>query len=214
MKKLVLISAILLFSNVLVGQIKQGQRILGGQFSVDYSNERSKTVNGTKLYENDFVFSASPSFAILVSNEWAIGAGVGYHRRDRVSEVFMRDNGEIGTVENLFESYGASLYAQRYFKLSRSLFSKIQINANVNYAESEYIDYTSSRPEKSIYRSLGLSAVPGFGYFLNHNLALTLDWSALHYSYSIPAGGNDRVVHDISFDLNLGSVFFGLDYFF
>ncbi len=214
MKKLVLISAILLFSNVLAAQIKQGQRILGGQFSVDYSNESFKDFSGTRLYENDFVFSASPSFAILVSNEWAIGAGVGYYRRDRVSEVFIFDNGEIGIEEYLFENYSATLYAQRYFKLSRSLFSKLQINANVNYAESKDINLSSSRPEKNFHRSLGLSVVPGFGYFLNRNLALTLDWSALRYSYRIPAGGNDRVIHDISFDLNLGSVFFGLDYFF
>lgn len=212
MLKYVYIAAFTFVSLALNAQINAGSKSLGGQLFLNLDADKNTFNDTLSLEGNYFSFGFNPSFSYFISDEWAIGGFLSYGHSKSTNEGY---GGPVAGIQESTSSenrYGLGFFVQRYYKLSRSLYFRTQLAASARFRENEW-RAPNREPSRSKSREVSSAISPGFSYFVNRDLALTLDWTALRYTYRDP-GNSDRTSHDIDFRLNMSAVGFGLEWFF
>jgi len=212
MVKSLFLSILSFMSMTLVAQINDGTVALGGQLYVSNNVGNSRVNDSIRQKDQTFSLGFNPSFRFFMNKEWALGGFLSYHYSNRQDESYRGPVLGIQEARFIRNSYGAGLFAERYVKLGRSLYFRTRLSLSANYAQNE--DQRVFDEQKTRYKSRQLIAAisPGFSYFVQQNLALTVDWTALRYLYS-NRGNNVTISHDIDLRLNMSSVGFGVEWF-
>lgn len=208
-----------LFALILLGlslnaQINSGTKVLGGQVSLDFDAGKEQFSDTSALDNNHFGIDVSPSFSVFVTDNWAIGGNLSYGYEERINQFYVPS---LKIEERKYQTftYGLGIHARRYFRLSKACYFTSQVRTSIFYLElsSKRTD-NNLNDRSSIIRQLSASFRPGINYFLNRQLAITLEWNALNYTYSATTEDYLTTNHSLSFNLNISSFGVGLDYFF
>lgn len=212
MKKALLIAGLCLLHSFIYGQIRGGEKSLGGNLYFHFDNGKNLLNDSMSLADQSLGFGLNPHFSFFLNKDWAIGGFLSYHHRENVNQSLIGFN-QIGDYKSIFNTYGAGIFTQRYFKLGGSVYFRTAFKCAYGYSHTQRINPRLGTNRTSIYRNLSTNLSPAFSYFIKPDLALTIDWSALRYAYSVQ-DNSDRITHDLDFNLNMRSVGFGMEWFF
>jgi opacity protein-like surface antigen len=217
MKKVLMAGAIALFglSNA---QIAAGTTYLSG--SVGYSQQERN--NGNNKTEN---FNVLPTVGYFVSNNFAIGLGIGYETQkntDITNVTMFPGSTSVTTAETKQPAFVVAPFARKYWTLGDKLYIFGQLavpmrfgkteteNTTVNTSGSSVTTVSSSSEAK--YTQIGVTVKPGLDYFLNKNWSIEATIGEFGYNNFKPKDGD--AINNYSFGLNLSTVTFGVKYVF
>lgn len=147
-------------------------------------------------------FSAGPSVGYFISDNIALGARVNY--------LYQKTEGGDFNPEYEQNAITGGLFGRYYFtpKNKFSLFA--QLGADYNRYEREM---AGNNREKS--HGFGVSAGPGFNYFITPHLALQSFLGAVSYGTNTQeTDGESTENRGFSLNLDFSNVYFGLTYKF
>ncbi|WP_294198887.1 outer membrane protein [Chryseobacterium sp. sg2396] len=217
MKKVLMAGAIALFglSNA---QIAAGTTYLSG--SVGYSQE--ETNNGNNKTEN---FNVLPTVGYFVSNNFAIGLGIGYQTQKNTNVVnnFIGAGTTIVTTNEIKQpAFVVAPFARKYWTLGDKLYIFGQLAVPMQFGKAEVENKTVTTSGSSVstasssseakYTQIGVTVKPGLDYFLNKNWSIEATIGEFGYNNFKPKDGD--ATNNYSFGLNLSTVTFGVKYVF
>lgn len=217
MKKVLMAGAIALFglSNA---QIAAGTTYLSG--SVGYSQQERN--NGDNKTEN---FNVLPTVGYFVSNNFAIGLGIGYQTQKETNIVnnFMVPGTTIVTTnETKQPAFVVAPFARKYWTLGDKLYIFGQLAVPMQFGKTEVENTTVTTSGSSVttvsssseakYTQVGVTVKPGLDYFLNKNWSIEATIGEFGYNNFKPKDGD--ATNNYSFGLNLSTVTFGVKYVF
>lgn len=217
MKKVLMAGAIALFglSNA---QIAQGTAYLSG--SVGYSQEERN--NGDNKKEK---FNVLPTVGYFVSNNFAIGLGIGYETvksTDLMNNAIFPGSTIVTTRETKQPAFVVAPFARKYWTLGDKLYIFGQLAVPMKFGKTEIENTTVSTSGSSVatttssseakYTQIGVTVKPGLDYFLNKNWSIEATIGEFGYDNYKPKDGN--ATNNYSFGLNLSTVTFGVKYVF
>jgi outer membrane immunogenic protein len=217
MKKVLMAGAIALFglSNA---QIAAGTTYLSG--SVGYSQQERN--NGNNKTEN---FNVLPTVGYFVSNNFAIGLGIGYQTQKDTNIVnnFMVPGATIVTTNEVKQpAFVVAPFARKYWTLGDKLYIFGQLAVPMQFGKTETESTTVTTSGSSVttasssseakYTQVGVTVKPGLDYFLNKNWSIEATIGEFGYNNFKPKDGD--ATNNYSFGLNLSTVTFGVKYVF
>ena len=164
-------------------QTEKGKTILGGNVSYDYSNV--KDVDGSLQG-----FSILPSVGVFVSDNVAVGLGIGYAWNQE----------DDGTDKSKVGEFSAAPYARLYKGDGNFKFFG-QLSVPMAWGTSKENDTKLGNTER-----YGVELAPGFAYFPTEKIGIEFSVRGLYYQNSTlkPEGGDN--VSTNSFGLNANSL--------
>lgn len=164
-------------------QTAKGNMMIGGTVTVESTSNQNDSKGGHTIF--------SPSFGYFISDNLAVGAGIGYDQT----------TSETGGNNNVKYVYTTTSFTPfiRYYKFTSSenfaFFATGSIGIN-GYKEKTDGDETY----KSNGMSIGIS--PGFAFFFNKHWAVDFSVTGLKYSTTNPEG-DDNNSNSVSFVASL-----------
>lgn len=217
MKKVLMAGAIALFglSNA---QIAAGTTYLSG--SVGYSQQERN--NGNNKTEN---FNVLPTVGYFVSNNFAIGLGIGYETQkntDITNVTMFPGSTSVTTAETKQPAFVVAPFARKYWTLGDKLYIFGQLAVPMRFGKTETENTTVNTSGSSVttgsssseakYTQIGVTVKPGLDYFLNKNWSIEATIGEFGYNNFKPKDGD--AINNYSFGLNLSTVTFGVKYVF
>lgn len=206
MKKLMLFGA-LAFASLISAQETnlKGRTFITG--SVGYSNDDNSNEYSVKS------FNIKPTFGYFVTNDIAVGLGIGYEN-SKVTSVSSYNLGNqviLVTYENKADAFFINPMVRKYWNIGDKLYLFGQFDINFSKGTSESY-FTGSTPSKVDIKTLGFNVKPGLDYFLNKNWTLEATIGNLGYT----TVKRDDVKSKEKFDLGVSfsNINFGLKYIF
>ncbi len=217
MKKVLMAGAIALFglSNA---QIAAGTTYLSG--SIGYSQQERD--NGNNKTEN---FNVLPTVGYFVSNNFAIGLGIGYETQKNTNVTNMTvfpGSTSVTTNETKQPAFVVAPFARKYWTLGDKLYIFGQLAVPMQFGKTEVENTTVTTSGSSVttvsssseakYTQIGVTVKPGLDYFLNKNWSIEATIGEFGYNNFKPKDGD--ATNNYSFGLNLSTVTFGVKYVF
>lgn len=164
-------------------QTEKGKTILGGNVSYDYTNV--KDVDGSVQG-----FSILPSVGVFVSDNVAVGLGIGYAWNQE----------DDGTEKAKLGQFVAAPYA-RLYKGDGDFKFFGQVSVPMAWGNSKVDDTKISKSEH-----YGVELAPGFAYFPTDKIGIEFSVRGLYYqnASTTPEGGSKTSTN--SFGLNANSL--------
>lgn len=194
MKKLFLtLSAAVALTFVANAQTEKGKTILGGNVSYDYSN--IKDVDG-----NIQSFSILPSVGVFVSDNVAVGLGIGY--------TWNQD--DDGTDKVKLGAFTAAPYA-RLYKGDGDFKFFGQLSVPMAWGNSKANDTKLGSSEQ-----YGVELAPGFAYFPTDKIGIEFSVRGLYYQNTTikPEGGGSSVSNSFGLNANSLAPKIGIQFYF
>lgn len=193
-------------------QVGSGSKFLGGTFSVFSS--KNKVDNGTTSVSTDgpTSFAIIPSFGFFVSDNIAVGLGLGYAQTKQVNNVSpgIRDeNTQSLFVVNPFFRYYAPTSSDNFY-----FFGQLGVNLGFGKDKQETISGPTTVTTEADLTEIGVNLSPGFAFFPSEKWGIELIFQGLGFSSSTTKLGNVKstdteIVFDIrSFSPSLGVLFY------
>ncbi len=181
------------------GQIKKGDKFIGGTFRVSSltpTKSSQSSSNGSKG------FSIYPTMGFLLSDKFAIGGQIGYS----YFKTVFNNNPSSYSKSN---SISLGLITRNYFNISdKFIFS---INSQGNFDRGTSTSLTSGSETKSQNYQIGVSFQPCFILFPSAKWGLEMSIGSISYNYSLKSSINSGQNY---FNLNFGTINLGVSYYF
>lgn len=146
-------------------QTDKGNVMLGGSLGVN-----SSKVKGAE--KSDFSFSVIPSAGYFVSNNFAIGTGVGYAYDKKVSN------------ESLNEAIVVAPFGRYYVGLSDQFKFFGQLSVPMAFgSEKELLANGDVDKKVGTSTSIGVNIAPGFAFFPTKKIGIELSVNGLGYNH-------------------------------
>jgi len=227
-KKIVLVSVILLAVMTSHSQTEKGRRFIGGTFNLGKSSDSDS--NTDNEYDTDlFTFRIAPEFGYFVTDNLAIGVNADYYISNRshnhmsVIQPGYRWSEKYGEM-----GYGAGGFVRYYKKITDNFF--FTLNGRISCIHSiQKREYTSSDPLSNYSNSyknganvMGVSVAPGLVYFVTPKLGIQSSFGAVYYNYTGSKTTSSTITNyqgkgkrnDYGINLNPSTFFMGLNYYF
>jgi len=187
MKKLFLtLSAAIAVTFAANAQTEKGKTILGGNVSYDYTKVKDADVEGHSL-------NVLPSVGFFVSDNFAIGTGIGYAYEENTSlaEVF---------EGNKVSAFSVAPFA-RLYKGDGDFKFFGQLSVPMAWGSAKEDDTKLGNTE-----SYGVALSPGFAYFPTSKIGIELSVRGLYYQNNSLKYEEGEKVSTNSFGLNANSL--------
>lgn len=167
MKKLLLsIVAVAAFAFTTQAQTEKGTWMLGGNVGFN-----STKVSGAK--KSDVSFSVVPSVGYFVSNNFAIGTGVGYKYDKAVSD------------KNLTQSFEVAPFGRYYVGLSDQFKFFGQLSVPMSFGNLKALDADGNKGAKlGTSTNIGVTVAPGFAFFPTKHIGIEVSVNGLEYAHT------------------------------
>ena len=187
MKKTLLSLTMALLATVAFGQIEQGTKFLGGNFS--YASGSSETTSGGTTVDGpeSSMFEIAPSFGYMVSDNIGVGIRIGFGSEtdtetgtdfsDPLNPVDFEDEDKTSTTEiGLFGRYYADVAGD-------NLFFHIDLGLDFGFGTqtNTFTSGGTSTESEVDLNSLRVGLTPGFDYFIGEKWAIEANWGFLGY---------------------------------
>ncbi|QIL38073.1 porin family protein [Pedobacter sp. HDW13] len=147
-------------------QTEKGKFILGGNVGFN-----STKVEGAA--KSDIDFSVIPSVGYFVSNNFAIGTGVGYTYSKTVS----------GAVPNQIGAFQVSPFGRYYVGLSEQFKFFGQLSVPMAFGTVKAVDANGDTGAKvGTTTSIGVNVAPGFAFFPTKRIGIEVSVNGLGYA--------------------------------
>jgi outer membrane protein W len=167
MKKLLLsMVAVAALAFTTQAQTEKGNFMLGG--NVGFST--SKTDGAAK---SDVSFSIVPSVGYFVSDNFAVGTGVGYTYDKQVSK------------NNLNQAFEVSPFGRYYVNLSDQFKFFGQLSVPMAFGNIKVVDNQGNVADNKLASttSIGVNVAPGFAFYPTKRIGIEFSVNGLEYNY-------------------------------
>ena len=197
MKKLLVASAIALFglSNA---QIAKGTTYISGQ--VGYEGVKN---NNTEV--NNDTFSIVPTVGYFVSNDVAVGLGIGYATTSTKAPTL------AGEAKNSTSAIVVEPFVRKYWNLGEKLYFFGQLSVPMAWGNDK-AELSGTEVSKDKFSSYGVVIKPGLDYVINKNWSV--EATIGKFGYESASYKDAESVENYGFGLNFNNVGFGVKYFF
>src|ERR1035437_1739066 len=182
MKKLIII-IILLQSLTAGAQIQTGTHVLSGIFQINTNNSKETNWQNDQTEYKNLNYNISPSYGYYISENVAIGLGVGYSSYDDKTI-----NSSLSNVKFSTENKNYVFNFSPFVRITHPIIEHLYCNLNIYFSYgigSDESDYTSPSftipPITGNQTSMSIGISPGLDYFLNNHFALTFNYANLYY---------------------------------
>ena len=198
MKKLLVASAIALFglSNA---QIAKGTTYISGQ--VGYEG-----VKDNNFDRSEDTFKIIPTVGYFVSNDVAVGLGVGY-----ATTADKYTNALDQKVKNSTSAFVVEPFVRKYWNLGEKLYIFGQLSVPMSWGNDK-LEVASEEVAKAKFSSYGVVIKPGLDYVINKRWSV--EATIGKFGYESASYKDAESVENYGFGLNLNNVGFGVKYFF
>ncbi|HWW42514.1 porin family protein [Pedobacter sp.] len=171
MKKLLLsIAAVAALAFTTQAQTEKGNTMLGGNLSF-----LSTKANGAP--KSDVSFSIVPSVGYFVSNNFAIGTGVGY-TYDKVANTAV-------TTGSLTQAFEVAPFGRYYVALSDQFKFFGQVAVPMQFGNYKSIDVQGNTSDKlGTTTNIGVTVAPGFAFFPTKHIGIEFSVNGLEYQHA------------------------------
>lgn len=199
MKKLLVASAIAVFglSNA---QIAKGTTYISGQ--VGYEGKKD---NNTDVSTD--TFKIIPTVGYFVSNDIAVGLGVGYQNASETTKF------TTGEAKESISAFVVEPFVRKYWNLGEKLYFFGQLSVPMAFGTYKE-EVTGMDTQKVNANSFGVSIKPGLDYVINKNWSVEATIGNFGYNTSKVDMEGAKSVDNYGFGLNFSNVGFGVKYFF
>ena len=166
MKKLLLsMVAVAAFAFSTQAQTEKGNTMLGGNLGFN----TSKTDGAVKA---DVNFRIVPTVGYFVSDNFAIGTGIGYNYNKKVS------------TNNLNEAIEVSPFGRYYVDLSDQFKFFGQLSVPMAFGNNKLVDYEGNVADDKYASTtnIGVNIAPGFAFFPTKKIGIELSVNGLGYN--------------------------------
>ena len=193
MKKLILSASLLILgANAFAQENDNGVSLDGRWFIMGQAGYNSSNEGNTQSY------SIVPQVGNFVSEDVALGLGIGYIGSKNESEV---NNVTNTQKENLFV---VKPFARKYWGVAKNLFVfgelSVPLGFGKNTSETSLGNTTTTGEAK--YTNIGVQVAPGLDYYLSDNWSLEAAFGLLGWSSTKPKDGDSA--NSFNFGLNSG----------
>jgi hypothetical protein len=208
-KKLIIAAALCGLALGSHAQTEKGNFLLGGRFNFksEKNNEKSPRTNS---------FGIGPKIGYFISDNFAIGLGVGYFyaKRKPFVEYTAYEGQSIPNTVDGYQSSGITIspFIRYYVPLSTKFKFFGAFSANARDQRDKYIgENKNNNSNGTTIKSYGLALAPGFAFFPTKKLAIEFSTNLFSYdrlkwsSYSRSASG--QMATD---EFSTNQVYFGL----
>ncbi len=167
MKKLLLsMVAVVAFGLSTQAQTEKGNVLLGG--NVGFST--SKTDGASK---SDVSFSIVPRVGYFVSDNFAIGTGVGYNYDKQVSD------------NNLNQAFEVAPFGRYYVNLSDQFKFFGQLSVPMAFGNNKYVDNQGNVADDkyATTTNIGVNLAPGFAFYPTKKIGIEFSVNGLAYNH-------------------------------
>ena len=177
MKKLLLsIVAVAALAFTTQAQTEKGNTMLGGNLSF-----LSTKANGAA--KSDVSFSVVPSVGYFISNNFAIGTGVGY-TYDKVANKFGAD-GKVSVAGSLTQAFEVAPFGRYYVALSDQFKFFGQVAVPMEFGTLKAINADNNTGDKlGTSTNIGVTVAPGFAFFPTKHIGIEFSVNGLEYQHS------------------------------
>lgn len=218
MKKIVLVSAVALFS-LSNAQIAKGTAYLSGQ--VEYNHNENNQF--TEKRKEDIV-KILPTAGYFVAENLAVGLGIGYKSAVTKYEVGNAAISNLLEIKDTDNAFVVAPFVRKYWTLSDKLYifgqlqvplefgqQKFDANSNIEMGDPQLAPSFSS---KNNYTKIGVNIKPGLDYFLSKKWSIEATFGEFGYNTNKRDLDGAKRQNNYKFDVNLASVTFGVKYVF
>ncbi len=194
MKKLFLtLTAVTALTLALQAQTEKGKFILGGQVGFETSKEKDTDVKNN-------AFSINPTVGYFVSDNWAVGTGIGYNWGKA-------ENGS-STVET--SAFQVSPFVRNYIGEGQfKFFSQLSVPMQWGNRTNEAAGIETERK----FQRYGVELAPGFAFFPTSKVGIELKVRGLYFdSYKDKA--TDVTTNSFGLDANSLAPSLGVQFYF
>ncbi|MNK03562.1 hypothetical protein D3C87_214110 [compost metagenome] len=165
MKKLLLsLVAVSAFAFSTQAQTEKGKIMVGG--SVGFSSEKVDGAN-----KSDFSFNVVPSAGYFISDNFAIGTGVGYTYNKEVSDL------------KLNEAFKVAPFGRYYVGLSDQFKFFGQLSVPMSFGTEKALDADGNTgAKKGTTTDIGVNIAPGFAFFPTKRIGIEFSVNGLGYN--------------------------------
>lgn len=196
MRKLILLSFVLLSAFVAQAQIQKGDVQLGG--SISYNSNESGGLDNSN-------FSFSPQAGLFVSETTSVGVILGLN--SGTFNAFNQVNGNMEELTSNLFTFGA--YARFHKPVVENLYLFLQPAVALGSGKIEQINANDAETD-----TFGISVSPGITYFLSPKFALEMRLGGVNYSrVKTENNGAENTATAFSFDMDLATVGLGLNFY-
>jgi hypothetical protein len=182
------------FLNSLNAQIKEGEQMIGGTFSL----QTSRTDNEAPFssISKNTSFSFTPQLGIGIKNKWIVGAGLGYN--------YFKQRSESGSSfqENVGNSVGVNLFARKFhpFNDRFGIFGQGDIGVAFGKVKTEA---NPGNDFESKFNTFSIIARPGFYFKPSKRIIIEATFGNLGFSHSVskPESGSKTITDQFSLTL-------------
>ncbi len=147
-------------------QTEKGKIMLGG--SVGFSSSKVDGAN-----KSDFSFNVIPSAGYFVSNNIAIGTGVGYTYNKEVSDL------------NLNQAFKVAPFGRYYVGLSDQFKFFGQLSVPMSFGNNKIVNADGDTGAKTATTTdIGVNIAPGFAFFPTKRIGIEFSVNGLGYNHS------------------------------
>lgn len=212
MKKLLLISFLVVFTSSLFAQEK-GDMVISGSLSWSSNSSKEKLVGKSETIKGDRNFSIIPEFQYFICDKFSVGLGLGYSLNKTPNE-----NTNSNDDDQLFNKLGLFLIqpaARYYVSLSEKFYfvPRFYIGFGVGKLKEEIGDSKTNDTDVSAF-NVGISLL-SFEFKPSDKIGISFNAGDLQYQTSTIKIDSDNKYIDRNFDLglNLGATI-GFNYYF
>ncbi len=198
MKKVLFIAAFAAVSLTSSAQFAKGDSYISG--NVGFTSSSKKLNSTTTVLENKTDLSVSPNYGYFVTNNIAVGVGLGYGMNTTKNDATGAKIVDGSTLS-------AGVFA-RYYTTPAKAFSFFG-NLGVNYTSG-----TEKLPTSVKTTGFDVAIAPGISYFVSNRLAIESTIGSLGYSTKKRDVTGAVASSDFGLNLNLSSIRFGAVYKF
>jgi hypothetical protein len=201
---------ILALSSGSIAQPAAGKGFVGGSFSISASNNKQKSGSTTTENWKSTNFSIGPRAGFFLSDNLAVGAGVGFSRSSTTYPNYLMNNDRVVRSSN----FSLSPFARYYFGIDNVGFFA-EANSSLGYGRSKVtLGNTTTEGPKTSSFSMGIA--PGFYFYVNENLSLDTRFGFLGFSRSQSKNNDDNknITNGFSMDFSPNALYFGLLFHF
>lgn len=162
MKKFYLtLAAVAAFTFASQAQTEKGTFLVGGQVGFETSK-----IKDTDIKENSF--SINPTVGYFVSDNWAVGTGIGYNWA----------KSEDGSNETKTNAFQVAPFARNYVGNGQfRFFSQLSVPMAWGKVTAE----DNSKKTENKFETYGVELAPGFAFFPTNNIGIELKVRGLYF---------------------------------
>jgi hypothetical protein len=180
MKKLVLVLVAFFAFQMAQAQVKAGRIFVGGQLSyTSNAQERTNSSSSSSFY-------LMPSVGYMLSNNFAVGAGLGYSTTS-IDNYYNSSNNAVNYTSS---SIGLAPFVNYYKAINGAENFYFYAQAKLGFASTTTKFSNSSSSASGTDVSFGIS--PNFVYFPAKLIGIELGFTGLGYTLSNPEGDNNN----------------------